>query len=48
MNKASITEEDIYEELRLKCNVYSLESIEQVLIEKTGELSFIKKNFEQQ
>lgn len=43
MEKANITKEDIREELRLRCNICSFDTIEEVFIEKTGELSFIKK-----
>lgn len=44
MKKVNITKEDIEEELRLKCNTASLHGIEEVFLEKTGELSFIKRN----
>lgn len=44
MKKANITKSDIYEELRLQCQADTLDDIEQVLMERPGELSFIKKN----
>ncbi|MDB5251086.1 MAG: hypothetical protein JWP27_255 [Flaviaesturariibacter sp.] len=43
LRSAELTEADIYEDLRVECQVDSLESIEAVIIEKRGKLSFIKK-----
>jgi len=43
LKSTSITHEDIMEELRMKCQTDSLEQISIVLMERTGELSFIKK-----
>lgn len=42
MEAVSITEHDVYEELRLKTHQNSLDSIKEIYIEKNGELSFVK------
>jgi uncharacterized membrane protein YcaP (DUF421 family) len=42
MRKAELTESDIYEELRLQCQLGSLEKINTVYLEKTGKVSFVK------
>ncbi|MGE5521575.1 MAG: DUF421 domain-containing protein [Candidatus Dadabacteria bacterium] len=43
LKRSSITEHDIYEELRLTTQLNSLDKIDQVYIERSGEISFIKK-----
>jgi uncharacterized membrane protein YcaP (DUF421 family) len=43
MDKANITRNDIFEELRLKCHQAQLDEIEEIHIETTGEISFIRK-----
>jgi len=43
LKSASISHEDIMEELRIQCQADSLESIKLILMERTGEISFIKK-----
>jgi len=43
MQKANVSEKDIYEELRLQCKLDTLHQIEKVSMERTGEISFIKK-----
>jgi uncharacterized membrane protein YcaP (DUF421 family) len=43
MRQVSVSEADIYEELRTNCQLESLEKIKAVYIEKTGTLSFVKK-----
>ena len=43
LKSTSISHEDIMEELRMKCQTDSLDLINTVLMERTGEISFIKK-----
>jgi uncharacterized membrane protein YcaP (DUF421 family) len=43
MKKASISKADIAEELRLNCQLNDLSNIEEVYIERTGQISFVKK-----
>lgn len=43
MNRANITEHDILEDLRLEVQLDSLEKIRKVYMERTGEISFVKK-----
>ncbi|MGN6165565.1 MAG: YetF domain-containing protein [Flavisolibacter sp.] len=43
MSKADVSEKDIYEELRIQCQLGSLTKIEEVNMERTGEISFVKK-----
>jgi uncharacterized membrane protein YcaP (DUF421 family) len=43
MNRVNITEHDILEDLRLEAQLDSLEKIEEVYMERTGEISFVKK-----
>jgi uncharacterized membrane protein YcaP (DUF421 family) len=43
MKKASITKQDVQEELRINCQLNDLTNIEEVYIERTGEISFVKK-----
>lgn len=43
MHHVNVTEHDIQEELRLKMQTGSLEKINEVYMERTGEISFIKK-----
>lgn len=43
MNKVNITEHDILEDLRLEVQLGSLENIEEVYMERTGKISFVKK-----
>lgn len=43
MNRTEITEKDVYEELRVECQLNSLERIDEVVLEKRGKLSFVKK-----
>ena len=43
MNRVNITEHDIYEELRSVVQTNSLDKIEEVYIERTGKISFVKK-----
>lgn len=44
MKKSDITTMEIYEDLRLKCHLKSLESVEEIFMEKKGEVSFIIKD----
>ena len=44
MKQAHITGEDILETLRKDVNVPSLDTIKEVYLERSGEISFIKKN----
>ena len=44
MNRSSISEHDIFEELRMQCHSETLEKIVEVYIERTGKISFIKKD----
>lgn len=44
MLKTEVTEREIFEELRQKCQLDSLDSIRQIYMEKTGDLSFVKKD----
>jgi uncharacterized membrane protein YcaP (DUF421 family) len=43
MNRANITEHDILEDLRLEVQLNSLEKIEEVYMERSGKISFVKK-----
>ena len=43
MGHVNITEHDILEDLRLQVQLGSLEKIEEVYMERTGEISFVKK-----
>jgi uncharacterized membrane protein YcaP (DUF421 family) len=43
MKKTSITKDDIFEELRFEFQVNSLEKIREVYLERTGKISFVKK-----
>lgn len=42
MRKTNITEHDIYEELRMQCNIENLNKVKEVYLERTGELSIVK------
>jgi uncharacterized membrane protein YcaP (DUF421 family) len=43
MKKADVSEKDIYEELRIQCQLGELDQIKEVYMERTGEISFVKK-----
>lgn len=43
MSRADVSEKDIYEELRIQCQMNLLDKIEEVNMERTGEISFVKK-----
>ena len=43
MNSVDITENDILEDLRLEVQLASLDSIAEVYMERTGKISFVKK-----
>lgn len=43
MDRSNITKNDIFEELRLKCHKTSLDDIEEIYLETTGEISFVRK-----
>ena len=43
MNRVNITEHDILEDLRLEVQLGSLDKIQEVYMERTGEISFVKK-----
>lgn len=43
MDSANITEHDILEDLRLEVQLGSLEKIEEVYMERSGKISFVKK-----
>lgn len=43
MHHVNITEHDILEDLRLQVQLASLDKIEEVYMERTGEISFVKK-----
>jgi uncharacterized membrane protein YcaP (DUF421 family) len=43
MKKSDVTIKEIYEDLRLKCHVKTFDTIEEIFLEKKGEISFIKK-----
>lgn len=43
MARADVSEKDIYEELRIQCQLGYLDKIEEVHLERTGEISFVKK-----
>ena len=43
MNRVNITEHDILEDLRLEVQLGSLEKIEEVYMERSGKISFVKK-----
>jgi len=43
MNTANISENDIKEQLRLKLNANSLDEVEEIYFERTGKVSFVKK-----
>ncbi|OLY91420.1 Protein of unknown function [Cnuella takakiae] len=44
MEKVGITENDIHEELRIECHTGSYEKIAEVYMEKTGKISFVRKD----
>lgn len=46
MNRVNITEHDILEDLRLTIQSDSLESIKEVYMERSGEISFVKRKSE--
>ncbi len=46
MNRGNITEHDIMEDLRLEVQLGSLKKIWEVYMERTGEISFVKKDDE--
>jgi uncharacterized membrane protein YcaP (DUF421 family) len=43
MNKANISDNDIYEELRLQCKSEEMDNIKEIYLERTGKISFINK-----
>jgi uncharacterized membrane protein YcaP (DUF421 family) len=43
LQNTRITHEDIMEELRMQCQTETLETIDKVFIERTGQISFVKK-----
>jgi uncharacterized membrane protein YcaP (DUF421 family) len=43
MNRVNITEHDVEEDLRLEAQLGSLEKIKEVYMERTGKISFVKK-----
>jgi uncharacterized membrane protein YcaP (DUF421 family) len=43
MNRVNITEHDILEDLRIEVQLGSLDKISEVYMERTGEISFVKK-----
>jgi uncharacterized membrane protein YcaP (DUF421 family) len=43
LEKTSISKDDLMEGVRLEINKNSLDDVEQIFIEKTGEISVIKK-----
>ena len=43
MRKTNITQNDIEEEMRINCQSSSMEKIKEVYLERTGEVSFVKK-----
>ncbi len=43
MNKAGLTREDVFEELRLELHTSRLDIVDEVYMEKTGEISFVLK-----
>jgi uncharacterized membrane protein YcaP (DUF421 family) len=43
MNRANISEHDILEELRLNLQTESMDKVKEVYLERTGKVSFIKK-----
>ena len=43
LNKTSISKDDLMEGVRLEINKNSLEDVDQIFIEKTGEISVVKK-----
>jgi uncharacterized membrane protein YcaP (DUF421 family) len=43
MERTNISEHDIFEELRMQCKTNEMDKMQEVYMERTGELSFIKK-----
>jgi uncharacterized membrane protein YcaP (DUF421 family) len=43
MSKACVSDKDIYEELRSQCQAGTLDKIAEIYMERTGEISFVKK-----
>lgn len=43
MSKVNITEHDILEDLRLEVQLANLEKIQEVYMERSGKISFVKK-----
>ncbi len=46
LNRTNLTEHDILEDLRLEAQLNSLNTIKEIYMERTGEISFVKKNKE--
>jgi len=44
LKKANVSINDVYEELRIQTNTSTLDKISEIYMERTGELSFIKKD----
>jgi uncharacterized membrane protein YcaP (DUF421 family) len=44
MNRANLSEHDILEELRLQCQTGSLDKIDTIFMERTGQVSFVMKD----
>jgi uncharacterized membrane protein YcaP (DUF421 family) len=44
MRKADVTKLEVYEDLRVQFQTESLEQFEKIYVEKTGEISFVKKD----
>lgn len=44
MEKANISDNDVLEELRLQCKTKKMDDIQEIYLERTGKISFIKKD----
>lgn len=44
MQKANISDNDVLEELRLQCKSTKMDNIQEILLERTGKISFILKD----
>lgn len=44
MERANISDNDILEELRLQCKTKKMDDIQEIYLERTGKISFIKKD----
>lgn len=44
MSKADVTKLEIYEDVRVQFQTETLDQFEEIYVEKTGEISFVRKD----